>query len=664
MGNISEIKQIAIVGAGSWGTAIAMVVAETHPAMRVIMWAYEKGVVSSINKHNSNNLYLPGVKLPGNITASTSLQDVISDSPVVIFATPSKVLPEIAAKTSKHLIKGAVVGYLTKGFCRIDNQIVTISSAIEQALPSLKNKTVAISGPSHAEEVSTHFHTCLNVGSKDEAARETMISLMNSKYLQCRGTDDIIGVEVGGTLKNPAAIAAGIISVLPGCGDNLAGALIAEALKEMLQLGRFFNAREETIIDISGLGDLVATALSEHSRNRRFGKDIGSLIVEKGYVLTWFDRFLLHIRPHLVLERMSKKLNYLAEGAYAIEPLIELAEENGIVIPVYRSLFEVLLNRKDPSLLIETIKNPQKFFELYSQSKMHVSEKQQGLEGIRGSAISAEIAGKAAIYLENNFSSVRLLEEVKLLHTVDVSGNTWSNFEQKECSINKENLNKSIQSLAETYTAKIADIHFSIIKNIALSIYSVLARIYSRGPLFPRISLTGYTGDVRKLKKSTSIVYVLKQTSFLKVMPLLRGIRSSNMALPRFVFFREDTGMFTRLFFRLCGGIAVSKNRMGNLVFRTVVFNYIAVMLEHGLPVLFPCDTGEHIEELHACISSSMKEHGGEISYFVLTPESNEEDSSKEARYNISEPLLLSEFTRSDGELEKVNTMLHRLLKD
>ena len=663
MHNISKIKQIAIVGAGSWGTAVAMVAAETHPSIEVVMWAYEKGVASSINKHNKNNLYLPEVELPENITASTSLQDVVSDSPVVIFATPSKVLPEIAAKTSKYLIEGAVVGYLTKGFCRIDNQIVTISKTIEQALPSQKNKTVAISGPSHAEEVSTHYHTCLNVGSRDEAARETIISLLNSKYLQCRGTDDIIGVEVGGTLKNPAAIAAGIISVLPGCGDNLVGALIAEALKEMLLLGRFFEARDETIIDISGLGDLVATALSEHSRNRRFGNDIGSLIIEKGYVLTWFDRFLLYIRPHLVLERMSKKLHYLAEGAYAIEPLIELAEENGIIIPVYRSLFEVLLNRKDPSLLVETIKNPQKFFELYSQSKMYVSEKQQGLEGIRGKAISETIASKAVAYLENNFASDRLQEEVRLLHTVDVSGNTWSKYEQKEYNISEKNINKSLQSLSEMYTAKIADINFPIIRNIALSIYSVLVRFYARGSLFSPIILSGEIRAVKKLKKSTSIVYILKQTSLLKVMPLLRAIRASNMAFPRFVFYREDTGMLTGLFFRLCGGIAISKGRMNNLIFRTVVFNYLAVMLEHGLPVLFPCRTGEYLEEFHACVSSSMKEHGGEISYFVLKPENDEKSRGKE-QYNISKPLLLSEFTRSDGELEKVHTMLHRFLQD
>ena len=180
---------------------------------------------------------------------------------------------------------------------------------------------------------------------------------------------NIVGVDVGGTLKNPAAIAAGMISVLPQCGDNLAGALISEALKEMIDLGKIFDLEADIIIDISGLGDLVATALSNHSRNRRFGRDIANQILKKGTNLKISDKVLLKFKPEYVIERMSKNLHYLAEGAYAIEPLIELAEHHGVPIPVYKSLYEVLLNKKNPSLLIETIKNPLKFEDIYKENK-------------------------------------------------------------------------------------------------------------------------------------------------------------------------------------------------------------------------------------------------------------------------------------------------------
>ena len=133
------------------------------------------------------------------------------------------------------------VGFLTKGFCKIQNEVLTISQAIERAIPALAGKVVAISGPSHAEEVSRRYHTCLNVGGQCAETRTVMAHLLDSEYVQCRETDDIRAVEVGGTLKNPAAIAAGMISALPRCGDNLAGALISEALREMVRLGELFG---------------------------------------------------------------------------------------------------------------------------------------------------------------------------------------------------------------------------------------------------------------------------------------------------------------------------------------------------------------------------------------------------------------------------------------
>ncbi len=659
MSNISHINNVAIIGAGSWGTAIAKLIAETHPAINVRMWAYEKTVVSSINRQHTNQ-FLPGIKLPSNITSSNSLGDILADCPVVLFATPSKVLPDIAARSQRFLVKDAVVGYLTKGFCRLDNQIVTISKTIETIIPSLRDKTVAISGPSHAEEVSEHFHTCLNVGSKSEHSRSVMISILDSKYLQCRGTDDIIGVEVGGTLKNPAAIAAGIIAVLPGCGDNLAGALISEALKEMLLLGKFFEAREDTIIDVSGLGDLVATALSEHSRNRRFGKDIGRQIVEKGYALTLSDRILLKIRPHLVLERMSKNLHYLAEGAYAIEPLIELAEKNNIVIPVYRSLYEVLLNRKEPSLLIETIKNPQKFFDLYSESKMHVTERKQGLEGLRGTTFVSPITEKSVKYLETKYTPDELTNfAVKISSSRDTHDN-WSDFEKTIRIKDKKSLTETLKKICKFYTVSISDFHLSPVKNLVIISYHIISKIFNKHGQ-SSADIIGKTHEVKKLKVSTSIIYISKSIHIRNMIHLLYAMRLKNMALPRFVFFREETGWIMERLLKMTGGISISKTRMDNEIFRSVVFNYITTMLEHGLPVLFQCNTGEHLTELHSCISSSLMDHGGEISYFALVP-SEYEKGKPGLRYNLSSPLILSDFTRMDGELDKVDSLLLNLL--
>ena len=322
-----KIKQITIIGAGSWGTAIGKIIAENNPGTIVKMWSYEKSTSNSINQKNMNMEFLPGIKLPYNIKATTHLRESLLNTEGVIIATPSKVIPDTLQKISRILKEDVPLSYLTKGFCKINNEILTISQTISKILPEYRDRVVAISGPSHAEEVVKNFHTTLSVAGHNPSDRNFFCELLNCDFFQCRETDDIIGVELGGTLKNPAAIAAGMISKLPYCGDNLEGALMAESLKEMIRLGNFLGARTETIIDISGAGDLVATALSEHSRNRRFGKDIAKQILEKGTILSWTDKIYLRFKPEYVLGKMSKKLHYLAEGAYAIEPLIELADK-------------------------------------------------------------------------------------------------------------------------------------------------------------------------------------------------------------------------------------------------------------------------------------------------------------------------------------------------
>ncbi len=394
MGKINPNNIIAVIGAGSWGTSIAKVMADNNPDSVVRMWAYEKTVVKSINDTRQNSEFLPGINLPENIRATGSLKEALADSRLVMLATPSKVIFDTAVKMRKLMSDSAHVGFLTKGFVKIDDEIHTISDALAIALPRHRERIVAVSGPSHAEEVSLGYHTCLSVAGVSPESRLEFIQLLRCDYIDCRDVEDIRGVELGGTLKNPAAIAAGMLSVLPNCGDNLAGALMAEALKEMLRLAESFGAKPETIIDISGLGDLIATSLSEHSRNRRFGRDIARQIRKTGRSVSFYDRILLRFRPDHVLEKMSRRLNYLAEGAYAIEPLIEYAAKRNIFIPVYRSLYEILLNNRDPRLLIETVKNPERFNEIFNTTKIHTTRRKKGMERAGGALFKKLILKK------------------------------------------------------------------------------------------------------------------------------------------------------------------------------------------------------------------------------------------------------------------------------
>lgn len=681
--NINDIKTVSIVGAGSWGTTIAAVIAEQHPDMTVRMWAFEKNVTSSIKRIRENTQFLPGVKLPSNIFVTSNLKEAISDCSVIIIATPSKVVPETSQKIYKHIKGNAHIGYLSKGFCKINNQVMTISQTIEYNMPRLRDNIVAISGPSHAEEVSLKYHTCLNVGGKSAESRSIFIELLKTEYIQCRGSEDIIGVELGGTLKNPAAIAAGMISVLPGCGDNLAGALMSEALKEMIRLARIFRVKPETMVDISGLGDLVATALSSHSRNRRFGIDIASQINTKGKSLNFLDKVMLRFRPDYILEKMSRKLHYLAEGAYAIEPLIELAEAHGISIPVYRALYEVLLNKKNPSLLVETIKNPEKFDEIFSETKIQISEKKKGMENVHG-RIFREIISKNVLkkYVGSSFNNMDFRENViqNLKESV-----TPGRSESKLISmINRENYESKITELIKIYVHKISD-RFNIFANRFFLRYiefvSILNTLNKN-----RIFAYGNTAEVRRIKDSANIIYVSTFKSYYDFLVLLYIISINSLPMPRFLISKNAMKSgFVRRVLRLAGGFVVNYERMNNKLYRDSLSEYISTMIENGIPLLYfpeekPSFSGaisETSDYFFDMIYDAMMKHTVEvalvpieISYsfrpriFKKVKISPKEKIINNGYVNISNPLKLSEFTKKPDCQKEIKLALSEIWKN
>jgi glycerol-3-phosphate dehydrogenase (NAD(P)+) len=615
------IKNVSIIGAGSWGMTIAKVIAENRPDINILVWAYEKSVVSEINKSSTNGEFLPGIQFPANIRATNSLKDCVSGMDAVIIATPSKVIPDISQKISKYLPAGACLGFLSKGFCKLNQRIYTISQTLGIFLPGFTDRAVAIYGPSHAEEVSLGYHTCLNVASKDAESRGIFSGLLTNSYLQCRETDDIMGVEVGGTLKNPAAIAAGIISVLPECGDNLAGALISEALKEMLELSKAFKARESTILDISGLGDLIATALSDHSRNRRFGKDIAGQILKKGRTLNILDRLVLKFRPASVIERMSEKLHYLAEGAYAIEPLIDLADMEGLSIPVYRSLYEVLLNKKNPSLLIETIKNPEKYHEFYFSTKIQVKGKRSGFESVKGrvfrNLIMSRTVEKFTARKGEDADGLDLLSSMRDYYHAVTTRNPYE-LSGREARIilqmTRTNYEKSLIKLSRTYADMIAD-NYSFFAKWFFLRYIKLTKLFSmisggKGG----ISFSGDTSGISRIKKSVNIIYASTCTGPFDHLYIISLIDRLGLPFPRFfVNSKSISRKRDRLIIRLIGGFIVNPDKISNPVYRETLCQYLSTMIENGMPLLyFPDHSGDGSEFISA-VSDSLYKFSVEI---------------------------------------------------
>jgi len=665
----NKIKQISIIGAGSWGTAIAKVIAENFPNTLVKMWAYEKSTVHSINNKNVNNEFLPGVRLPLNIKATNHLRESLYNTDGIIIATPSKAVPEMVNKISKIISDEIPISYLSKGFCRINNEILTMSQTIAEILPSYKNRVVGIYGPSHAEEVVKYFHTCLTVASESGADRKFFCDLLDCDYLQCRESDDILGVDLGGTLKNPAAIAAGMIAILPRCGDNIEGALIAESLKEMNMLGVALGANPGTMIDITGTGDLVATALSDHSRNRRFGMDIAKKIIEKGTTLSMTDKIYLRFKPEYVLEKISSNYHYLAEGAYAIEPLIELADKHSVAIPVYRSLYEVLLNKKEPSLLIETIKNPDKFDEIYNNAKLHVKDKKRGLETLKGKAFKKIIIQSVMQSILKKYDTQELINFLisNLKDSINRNKDQKNIFIKNELKyislINNSNLRKYLKKLTSVYLSEIIDHNNVFMTHIVMNYFSfrlVWNRINGKKN---RIRITGDVDKIRNLKERLNTIYLARFKNTRDFYYYIYSIYKKFLPEPRFLIPAEASGgWFSRYMLRKCGGYIIHRAGSENLLYRECIIQYISTLISHGVPLLyFP----ENEPEVNSNISS-LNEYFFELLNSVMYQESteialipaqiaynNKTDEASETpifsepvTINFSSPMFLSDFTK------------------
>jgi len=662
-----QIKKVSIIGAGSWGTAVAKSIAESKPHLSVVMWAYEKAVAVSINTRHENTEFLPGITLPTAITATNSLEEAVTGSTVVILATPSKAAYEVCRRMSGFVSREMYVGFLTKGFCKIDGRVLTISQAMERAMPQTAGAIVAISGPSHAEEVCRRFHTCLNAGSMSEEARSAIAGLLTSEWIQCRTTEDIRAVEVGGTLKNPAAIAAGMISALPRCGDNLAGALMSEALREMIRLGAVFGISGESMIDISGLGDLVATALSPHSRNRRFGRDIAGQIMKKGDTLNLWDRVVLRIRPYSVIERMSGKLHYLAEGAYAIEPLIELAEKEQISIPVYRALYEVLLHKKDPSLLIETIKDPGRFDDLFFSTKIQIAGRRKGLEMIKGKVFKEHIVDLAMerFVQRKGHSMVPNQPDEVMASLSEFRGYAGTAEDEKRIlmSISRESYADSIRALASVYIEEISDSFSNRVKWMMI-LFLIVSRV--AGIFLRREGKLVVSGSIDELRRSCSTATILYAAPFVNRYDsifAMMAIARARLPFPRF-FVDAGVPARDRFLLKRCGGYTVDRGKLANTVYRETLAQYIATMAGYGVPMLYVLsgsDAGSGNYEKDAFLSAitdSMYRHAVELALvpFEVSYLDRPKDGEGAVSFrdivanvvwvNFSKPIFLSEFTK------------------
>ncbi len=305
------MAKITVLGSGGWGMALAISAFQNHN--NVTLWSPFEDEVNMLRSERTNKKLLNGVYLPQGIDITTDLSVVKGDN-ITIIATPSVAVRDVAHKLSQYKSDGIVVN-VSKGF--ENGSLKFLSDVISEELPNAT--VVALSGPSHAEEVARNIPTSIVATSHSLAASQVVQDIMSSENLRVYTSTDLVGVELGGALKNVIAIAAGFCDGL-GLGDNTKAALITRGLAEMTRLGVCMGAKEFTFAGLTGIGDLVVTCTSHHSRNNRFGYKVGSGIKVKD-----------------ALAEVGT-----VEGYYAAKMAYELSRKYQVELPIISECYKVL----------------------------------------------------------------------------------------------------------------------------------------------------------------------------------------------------------------------------------------------------------------------------------------------------------------------------------
>lgn len=320
-------QRIAVLGAGGWGTALAVLLSEKN--YPVTLWENFPDYAGILIKNRENKKFLPGVHIPETIKITSDITMAVENSPVIILAVPSHVARDILNRIKNNNISSGIFVSVIKG---IENKTLKrISEIVKEILGNVK--FAVLSGPSHAEEVSRKMPTAVVAASKDISTAKYVQNLFCTPYFRVYTSKDIIGVEYGGALKNIIAIAAGIVDGL-SFGDNTKAALMTRGLVEISRLGVKMGADSFTFAGLSGIGDLIVTCGSKHSRNRAVGAQIGS------------GKTLKTVLSHMEM---------VAEGVKTAKSAYELSRKYKVDMPITEAVYKVLFKNKDPKKAVYSL---------------------------------------------------------------------------------------------------------------------------------------------------------------------------------------------------------------------------------------------------------------------------------------------------------------------
>lgn len=316
------MEKIAVLGAGSWGTALAISLGtKGYP---VSLWARDEGMTQHINEHHENVRYLKGSSIPGSVVALSDLQEAVEKARMVVLAVPSHAIREVARKCSPYVERETYIVNTAKGF-ELET-LKYLSTAIEEEMPShMVNNVAVLSGPSHAEEVGKGMPTTIVVAAKKRSTAEYVQDVFMSDTIRAYTNPDVIGVQLAGALKNVIALATGISDGL-GFGDNTKAALMTRGIAEITRMGVKMGANAMTFAGLAGIGDLIVTCTSMHSRNRRAGIQLGQ---------------------GKSLEEVLEGMGMVVEGVRTTKAAHRLSEKYGVEMPIAENVYKVLFEGQD-----------------------------------------------------------------------------------------------------------------------------------------------------------------------------------------------------------------------------------------------------------------------------------------------------------------------------
>lgn len=313
------MKKVAVIGCGSWGTALAIIL--VNHGHDVTMWARKQEAVDEINTLHTNAKYLPNIVLPTELSATTDRAKAVAGAEIIISAVPSRAVRNTMMDFAPYFEKGTVLVNVAKGL--EDGSLLRLSEVIKECVPQCE--VCVLSGPSHAEEVAKEIPTTCLIACENEAvAKMVQEEFMNPRFRLYTNTD-VIGVEMGAALKNVIALAAGMSDGL-GFGDNTKAALMTRGMTEMTRLGIAMGGRGETFAGLSGMGDLIVTCTSMHSRNRRAG-----ILLGQGKTL----------------QETLDAVQMVVEGVNTVQAACHLAEKYHVDLPITQAINDVLFHGKD-----------------------------------------------------------------------------------------------------------------------------------------------------------------------------------------------------------------------------------------------------------------------------------------------------------------------------